>query len=169
MDLRLRSIRLVADSGPHPSRPRYIQKEQTFCRRVAPLISDAGVVMTKRVLITGGAGFIGSHVSDLLLESSYAVRVLDNLTPQVHGSHGGRPHYLNADAELVIGDLRDRQVVERALGRVDCVIHLASAVGVGQSMYDIVSYVQTNDVGTAVLLEALSKQPVERLVVASSM
>ena len=76
--------------------------------------------MTKRVLITGGAGFIGSHVSDLLLESSYAVRVLDNLTPQVHGSHGGRPHYLNADAELVIGDLRDRQVVERALGSPNC-------------------------------------------------
>ena len=125
--------------------------------------------MTKRVLITGGAGFIGSHVSDLLLDSGYAVRVLDNLTPQVHGSDGGRPHYLNADAELIIGDVRDRQVVEGALWKVDAVIHLASAVGVGQSMYDIVSYVQNNDVGTAVLLEALSKQRIERLVVASSM
>ena len=125
--------------------------------------------MTKRVLITGGAGFIGSHVTDLLLEFGYAVRVLDNLTPQVHSSDGDRPHYLNADAELMIGDVRDRCVVEKALKNVDMVVHFAASVGVGQSMYDIVSYVQTNDVGTAVLLEALSKHSVERLVVASSM
>ena len=125
--------------------------------------------MTNRVLITGGAGFIGSHVSDLLLDSGYQVRILDNLTPQVHGSDGDRPHYLNADAELMIGDVRDREAVERALRNVDAVVHLAAAVGVGQSMYDIVSYVQANDVGTAVLLEAIAKRPVHRLVVASSM
>ena len=69
----------------------------------------------------------------------------------------------------MIGDVRDRCVVEKALKNVDVVVHLAASVGVGQSMYDIVSYVQTNDVGTAVLLEALSKHSVERLVVASSM
>ncbi|MDQ2079836.1 NAD-dependent epimerase/dehydratase family protein [Xanthobacteraceae bacterium Astr-EGSB] len=125
--------------------------------------------MTKHVLITGGAGFIGSHIADLLLRTGHSVRVLDNLTPQVHGDVGGRPHYLDADAELVIGDVRDRSRLETALDGIDAVIHLAAAVGVGQSMYDIVSYVQTNDVGTAVLLEALSKRPVERLVVASSM
>jgi dTDP-L-rhamnose 4-epimerase len=125
--------------------------------------------MSKRVLITGGAGFIGSHLSDLLLAAGMTVRVLDNLTPQVHGSDCHRPHYLDASTELIIGDVRDRQAVERALRNVDAVVHLAASVGVGQSMYDIASYVQVNDVGTAVLLEALAKQPVERLVVASSM
>jgi dTDP-L-rhamnose 4-epimerase len=123
----------------------------------------------KRVLITGGAGFIGSHVADLLLQSSYEVRILDNLIPQVHGDAGRRPRYLDANAELVIGDVRDRATLERAIRRVDAVVHLAAAVGVGQSMYDIAAYVQTNDLGTAVLLETLCKHPVERLVVASSM
>jgi dTDP-L-rhamnose 4-epimerase len=125
--------------------------------------------MSKRVLITGGAGFIGSHLSDLLLGSGFAVCILDNLTPQVHGCDCHRPHYLDASAELMIGDVRDGQAVERALQNVDAVVHLAASVGVGQSMYDIASYVHVNDLGTAVLLEALSKQPVERLVVASSM
>ena len=125
--------------------------------------------MGKRILITGGAGFIGSHVADLLLASGYEVRVLDNLTPQVHGLNAQRPTYLSSDAELTVGDIRDRESVEQALTGVDGVIHLAASVGVGQSMYDIVSYVDVNESGTAVLLEALSKRPVERLVVASSM
>jgi dTDP-L-rhamnose 4-epimerase len=121
------------------------------------------------VLITGGAGFIGSHLTDLLLSCGYSVRVLDNLTPQVHGPGHERPDYLSSDAELIIGDIRDAHTVERALRGIDAVVHLASAVGVGQSMYDIASYVGTNELGTANLLQALSRQRVARLVIASSM
>jgi dTDP-L-rhamnose 4-epimerase len=122
-----------------------------------------------RVLITGGAGFIGSHAADILLAAGYDVRLLDNLSPQVHGHNLRRPSYLSGDAELIIGDVTDSHAIERALRGVDMVLHLASAVGVGQSMYDIDSYVRTNELGTAILLQALSKHPVERLVVASSM
>ena len=124
--------------------------------------------MSKRVLITGGAGFIGSHISDLLLSSGYTVRILDALAPQVHGQRAP-PLYLRREAELIIGDVRNKGDVERALAGVDAVIHLAAAVGVGQSMYEIVSYTSTNDLGTAVLLEALASRPVEKLVCASSM
>jgi dTDP-L-rhamnose 4-epimerase len=122
-----------------------------------------------RVLITGGAGFIGSHVANALLAAGYEVRLLDNLSPQVHGTQGRRPLYLSKDAELFVGDVTDAPAVDRALRGADMVLHLAAAVGVGQSMYDIASYVRTNELGTAILLEALSKRPVERLVVASSM
>ncbi len=131
-------------------------------------LSVWGMAMSKRILITGGAGFIGSHITDLLLSSGYAVRILDALSPQIHGQTE-RPDYLNEDAELIVDDIRDRDAVSRALAGVDAVIHLAAAVGVGQSMYEIVSYTATNDLGTAVLLEALSRYPVERLVCASSM
>ncbi len=126
-----------------------------------------------RVLVTGGAGFIGSHLVDALLEHGYTVRVLDNLTPQVHGRAEGaspaRPAYLSQDAELQVGDMRDPEAVARALAGVDLVCHLAAAVGVGQSMYEVAHYTQSNAVGTAVLLEALARRPVQRLVVASSM
>jgi len=122
-----------------------------------------------RVLITGGAGFIGSHTSDVLLEAGYDVTLLDNLTPQVHGPSRQPPEYLNPEADLIVGDVTDPAAVDRALRGVDLVLHLASTVGVGQSMYDMVSYVHNNEVGTATLLEALSKRPVARLVVASSM
>jgi dTDP-L-rhamnose 4-epimerase len=122
-----------------------------------------------RVLITGGAGFIGSHAANALLAAGYEVRLLDNLSPQVHGSQCHRPIYLNKDAELVVGDTTDALAVDRALRGADMVLHLAASVGVGQSMYDIASYVRTNEFGTAILLEALCKRPVERLVVASSM
>jgi dTDP-L-rhamnose 4-epimerase len=122
-----------------------------------------------RVLITGGAGFIGSHAADVMLAAGYEVRILDNLSPQVHGPQRQRPAYLTREAELVIGDVTDMSAVERALRGIDIVLHLASSVGVGQSMYDIEPYVRTNELGTAVLLQALAKHPVERLVVASSM
>lgn len=121
------------------------------------------------VLITGGAGFIGSHAADALIEAGYAVRLLDSLSPQVHGASRERPDYLHSDAELLVGDVTDPIAVERALRGVDKVLHLASSVGVGQSMYDIESYVRTNELGTAVLLQALANRPVGRLVVASSM
>jgi dTDP-L-rhamnose 4-epimerase len=122
-----------------------------------------------RVLITGGAGFIGSHAADALLAAGYEVRLLDNLSPQVHGPDGERPSYLNRDAELIVGDIMDERAIERALPGVDKVLHLASSVGVGQSMYDIASYVRTNELGTAQLLQSLSRHPVERFVIASSM
>ena len=125
--------------------------------------------MAKRVLITGGAGFIGSHLADELIQHGYEVRALDNLAPQVHGDGAGRPSYLHTDVELLVGDVRDRQAVENALDGVDAVYHFAAAVGVGQSMYEIEQYTSVNNVGTAVLLEVLSQRPVERLVVASSM
>lgn len=123
----------------------------------------------ERVLITGGAGFIGSHLADELLRHGYVVRALDNLTPQVHGEGQRRPAYLSPDVELVVGDVRERAAVERALENVDAVFHFAAAVGVGQSMYDVEHYTSVNNVGTAVLMEQLVKRPLERLVVASSM
>jgi dTDP-L-rhamnose 4-epimerase len=122
-----------------------------------------------RVLITGGAGFIGSHLADELLAHGYRVRVLDSLSPQVHGAEGGRPGYLASEVELLVGDVRDPQAVRRALEGVDAVCHLAAAVGVGQSMYRVAEYTAANGLGTAVLLEALIERPVARLVVASSM
>jgi len=121
-----------------------------------------------QILITGGAGFIGSHLADDCLHRGHGVRVLDNLSPQVHGD-SDRPAYLHPDVELVRGDVRDPEAVRRALAGVDAVFHLASAVGVGQSMYEIAHYTSTNNLGTAVLLEALIERPVPRLVVASSM
>jgi dTDP-L-rhamnose 4-epimerase len=122
-----------------------------------------------RVLITGGAGFIGSHAAAAMLKAGYEVRLLDNLSPQVHGPERQRPTYLSREAELIIGDMTDALAVERALRGADMVLHLASSVGVGQSMYNIEHYVRTNELGTAILLQALAKRPVERLVVASSM
>jgi dTDP-L-rhamnose 4-epimerase len=125
--------------------------------------------MTKRILITGGAGFIGSHLSDELLEHGYLVRVLDNLSPQVHGPFRARPDYLSSEVELIVGDIRDKEAVHHALDRVDAVFHFAAMVGVGQSMYQINDYVDVNETGTATLLQALIRSPVQRLVVASSM
>ena len=121
------------------------------------------------ILITGGAGFIGSHVADELLHHGHRVRALDNLSPQVHGADATRPAYLDRDVELVRGDVRDPDAVRRALDGIDAVYHFAAAVGVGQSMYEVDHYTSVNNRGTAVLLEAIIDHPVERLVVASSM
>jgi dTDP-L-rhamnose 4-epimerase len=123
----------------------------------------------RQVLITGGAGFIGSHLADELLRHGYRVRVLDCLADQVHGPERRRPAYLDPQVELVVGDVCDRESVTRALDGVDAVFHFAAAVGVGQSMYELAHYTRVNNLGTAVLLEALIARPVQRLVVASSM
>jgi dTDP-L-rhamnose 4-epimerase len=119
------------------------------------------------ILVTGGAGFIGCHVIRALLARGHRVRVLDRLHEQVHADQ--TPNPVLRDVEMLVGDVRDREVVIRALQSVDAVIHLAAEVGVGQSMYEIDRYVATNDLGTAVLLQSLLAHPVRRLVVASSM
>jgi len=122
--------------------------------------------MAATFLVTGGAGFIGRALCDELLSNGYGVRVLDSLIEQVHGD--GLPR-LPRDVELLHGDVRDADLVGRAIEGVDGVFHLAAEVGVGQSMYEIARYVGANDLGTATLLEAMIARPVRRLVVASSM
>lgn len=124
---------------------------------------------TKRVLITGGAGFVGSHTADALLAAGHEVRIFDNLTPQVHPA--GQPSYLPKDAEFVLGDMRNQSQVNAAVKDADVIFHLAAAVGVGQSMYQISEYTATNNLGTANLLQAIldTGADPEKIVVASSM
>ncbi len=118
------------------------------------------------ILITGGAGFIGRHVAADLIAAGHSVRVLDSFIPQVHD---GAEVCLPEEIEVISADIRDREALRRGLSGVDGVIHLAAEVGVGQSMYEISRYVGANDLGTAILLEAIYEHPVNRLVVASSM
>ncbi len=125
--------------------------------------------MEKRILITGGAGFIGSHLSDELINLGHQVTVLDNLISQVHGSHQSVPSYLHPAVKLVVGDVRDAGILTRLVKDADVVFHLAARVGVGQSMYEIEAYTDVNNRGTAVLMEVLSKYPVKKLITASSM
>ncbi|MBN1979698.1 MAG: NAD-dependent epimerase/dehydratase family protein [Anaerolineae bacterium] len=130
--------------------------------------------MTERILVTGGAGFIGSHLVDALLDAGHSVRVFDSLEPQVHGGlreRGEWPDYLAADCEKVLGDVRDRDALRKAFDGMDVVFHQAAAVGVGQSMYEVARYVDANTRGTAVLLDILANErhSVRKLVVASSM
>src|SRR5438045_1845694 len=122
------------------------------------------------VLITGGAGFIGSHLADRLLAEGHRVRALDNLDAQVHPD-GARPAYLAEDVEFVRGDVRDRDAVRAALTGVDAVVHFAAAVGVGQSMYEIERYTSINAIGAAVVLEEVleGRDAIRKLLVASSM
>ncbi|MBI3088497.1 MAG: NAD-dependent epimerase/dehydratase family protein [Candidatus Omnitrophica bacterium] len=122
-----------------------------------------------RVLVTGGAGFIGSHLTDALIREGHRVRVLDSLEDQVH--EGRKPDYLNAAAEYLWGDVRDRASLRKALKDVEVVFHEAAAVGVGQSMYQIEKYASANVLGTAVLLDTIvnDRLPIKKLLVASSM
>jgi dTDP-L-rhamnose 4-epimerase len=126
-------------------------------------------IMRKRVLITGGAGFIGSHLADDLLTHGYDVRVFDNLCSQVHGPERKWPSYLHNDVELVRGDVLDSEALSKALVGINAVFHFAAMVGVGQSMYEVRKYTEANNLGTATLMETLIASPVERLVIASSM
>ncbi|HEV2746765.1 MAG TPA: SDR family NAD(P)-dependent oxidoreductase [Allosphingosinicella sp.] len=124
--------------------------------------------MAEKVLITGGAGFIGRAVARELLKRGHRVRVLDSLIEQVHGD-SARPEDLPAEVELVRADIRNGDAVARAVRGVDSVVHLAAEVGVGQSMYAVERYTSVNDVGTAILFEKLIEHPVRRIVTASSM
>lgn len=124
--------------------------------------------MSETVLVTGGAGFIGRSVCQELLTRGHRVRVLDALIEQVHGEVNGSK-MLSPEVELIVGDVRDGDLVARSLDGVDSVINLAAEVGVGQSMYAVERYTSVNDVGTAVLMEKLIDRPVRRVVTASSM
>jgi len=121
------------------------------------------------ILVTGGAGFIGSHLVDALIERGHRVRILDSIVEQVHG--GQVPEHINKNAEFIQGDVCDPDAVAKALEGIDVVFHQAAEVGVGQSMYEIVRYVKANDLGTAVMLEEMINRPgqFKKLVVASSM
>ncbi|MCX5641740.1 MAG: SDR family NAD(P)-dependent oxidoreductase, partial [Candidatus Omnitrophica bacterium] len=122
-----------------------------------------------KILVTGGAGFIRSHLTDRLIKEGYRVRIFDNLEPQVH--QGKKPNYLNPAAEFVRGDVRDYARLQKALAGCEAVFHLAAAVGVGQSQYRVEHYVDTNIRGTATLFDILvnQKNKVKKIIVAASM
>lgn len=125
----------------------------------------------EKVLVTGGAGFIGSHIVDLLVEQDYKVLALDDLESQVHGKRKTAPEYLNPKAEFFLGDCRDKELVDKLVSQVDAVVHEAALVGVGQSMYQVDRYVLNNDGATAVLLQSVvdHRDRIQKIVVASSM
>lgn len=122
-----------------------------------------------KVLITGGAGFIGSFLSERCLAEGHQVRIVDNLEPQVHTE--GQPHYLPPEADVMLSDVRDIEALSAALHDVDVVVHCAAAVGVAQSLYRIRHYADVNVVGIATLLELLLRRtrPLHRLIVLTSM
>jgi len=125
--------------------------------------------MKYKILVTGGCGFIASHIVDELISQNHDVVVLDVLEPQVHQDK--KPSYLNPKAQYIYGDVRNSEVLKKALDGVDVVFHEAAAVGVGQSMYQIEKYVSINTLGTAVLLDTIvnGKFNIKKMIVAASM
>lgn len=124
---------------------------------------------TRNILVTGGAGFIGSFLVDSLIKDGFNVTILDNLEQQVH--FGKKPKYLSPSAKFIKGDVRDYNTFRKVLRGVDIIFHLASAVGVGQSNYEVKKYIDANVTGTANLLDLLvnSKHSVQKLITVSSM
>ena len=120
-----------------------------------------------RILITGGAGFIGSHVATACRDAGHELRVLDALLPAVHPA--GVVPVMPEGVELIVGDVRDAATVDRALDGIDAVCHQAAMVGLGVDVQDLPEYVSINEFGTAVLLAAMARADVGRLVLASSM
>lgn len=122
------------------------------------------------ILVTGGAGFIGSFLADRLLREGHKVRIIDNLESQVH--QGKKPKYLNKDAEFIRADICGENVLDKALKSIDVVFHEAAMVGVGQSMYEILKYTRVNESGTATLLDLIvnkHRDHIKKMIVAASM
>src|SRR5947209_3685458 len=119
----------------------------------------------RKALVTGGAGLIGSHVADLLIEEGWRVRILDNIEPNTHKR--GKPAWINEQADFIQGDLRDRETITRALMDIDVVFHQAAY---GGYMPDIAKYVHVNSLGTAQMLEVMREKhlPIKKIIVASS-
>ncbi len=124
----------------------------------------------KKILVTGGAGFVGSHLVDQLVKKGHEVKILDNLDDQVHPG-GGCPDYLNKHVEFIHGDVRDYELFKKTIQNTEIIFHKAAVVGVGQSQYQIKKYMDSNVGGTANLLDIIvnNKNHVEKIILAASM
>src|SRR5438876_971246 len=123
------------------------------------------------ILITGGAGFIGTHLTRHLLRLGHEIAVLDNFSPQIHGEKTELAPDIQPHVKLIFGDVADPSALGPALDRAECIVHLAAETGTGQSMYEVSRYERTNLAGTALIFEHLTKSQarrVSRIVVASS-